>query len=51
MGMVIWESIIIIIGLLASCISMGWDCSRSFLGELRTNTSKPSYQPSSSAWY
>ena len=39
MGMDIWELIIITIGLLASCMFMGWDCNRPYLGKLRTDTS------------
>ena len=43
-GMGIWELITNIIGLLASCMFKGWDFSGPYLGKLRTNISKPSYQ-------
>ena len=49
MGMGIWE-LINIFGLLASCMYMGWDCSGPYLGKLRVETSKPSYQIDAGVW-
>ena len=50
----IWKLIIVIIIIIrfsASFMSIGWDYSGLYLQELRTDTSKPSYRPSTGAWY